>query len=267
MAAPQPGGTRSGWPTPSCAVRPRRAVVAGLEVGTQRCVGVRDLADHPDRRLRREPEPPLEIGVEAFLHLILAVHPLGTHHRRQPRRRLIARAQCGLQRRRLIPRRQDAHLDHLLHTPHANRQHRQPSATTRFLSAPIATVTACPAGNSCSTCGEGAALSTPFTRTWSSSPSTAAACSPTRCSPAARHHAARLRRFGAELREFNGETDHVHLLVHYPPNLALSVLVNRLKGVSSRRLRQQFPAHIRNTCAASTSGPRPISPAPAAAHP
>jgi putative transposase len=50
---------------------------------------------------------------------------------------------------------------------------------------------------------------------------------------------------GAELREFNGETDHVHLLVHYPPSVALSVLVNRLKGVSSRRLRQQYPRHVR----------------------
>ena len=49
----------------------------------------------------------------------------------------------------------------------------------------------------------------------------------------------------AELREFNGETDHVHLLAHYPPSLALSVLVNRLKGVSSRRLRQQYPTEIR----------------------
>lgn len=49
---------------------------------------------------------------------------------------------------------------------------------------------------------------------------------------------------GAQLREFNGETDHVHLLVHYPPTLALSTLVNSLKGVSSRRLRQQFPTHI-----------------------
>jgi putative transposase len=51
--------------------------------------------------------------------------------------------------------------------------------------------------------------------------------------------------FDAELREFNGETGHVHLLVHYPPSLALSTLVNSLKGVSSRRLRQEFPAHIR----------------------
>jgi len=33
--------------------------------------------------------------------------------------------------------------------------------------------------------------------------------------------------------------------VHYQPSLALSTLVNGLKGVSSRRLRQEFPAHIR----------------------
>jgi REP-associated tyrosine transposase len=50
---------------------------------------------------------------------------------------------------------------------------------------------------------------------------------------------------GAELREFNGEADHVHLLAHYPPSLPISLLVNRLKGVSSRRLRQQYPTHIR----------------------
>ena len=44
--------------------------------------------------------------------------------------------------------------------------------------------------------------------------------------------------FGAELPEFNGEEGHVHLLVHYPPKVALSTLVNSLKGVSARRLRQ-----------------------------
>src|SRR5881397_1888262 len=46
--------------------------------------------------------------------------------------------------------------------------------------------------------------------------------------------------FEAELKEFNGEHDHVHLLVHYPPKVALSKLVNSLKGVSSRRLRQEY---------------------------
>jgi putative transposase len=50
---------------------------------------------------------------------------------------------------------------------------------------------------------------------------------------------------GAQLREFTGDTDHVHPLVHYPPSDAPSVLLNRLKGVSSGRLPQQHPAHIR----------------------
>ncbi|MFF4138935.1 IS200/IS605 family transposase [Streptomyces mirabilis] len=51
--------------------------------------------------------------------------------------------------------------------------------------------------------------------------------------------------FGAELHEFNGEEDRVHLPAHYPPKIALSRLVGSLKGVSARRLRQEFPDHIR----------------------
>ena len=47
--------------------------------------------------------------------------------------------------------------------------------------------------------------------------------------------------FGCDLAEFNGEGSHVHLLVNFPPKVALSRLVNSLKGVSSRRLRQEFP--------------------------
>ena len=47
--------------------------------------------------------------------------------------------------------------------------------------------------------------------------------------------------FRAELAEFNGEPGHVHLLVNFPPTVAISRLVNSLKGVSSRRLRQEFP--------------------------
>jgi putative transposase len=46
--------------------------------------------------------------------------------------------------------------------------------------------------------------------------------------------------FEAALIEFDGERDHVHLLVHYPPKVCLSKLINSLKGVSSRLLRQQF---------------------------
>jgi putative transposase len=44
----------------------------------------------------------------------------------------------------------------------------------------------------------------------------------------------------SSLEEFDGESDHVHLLITYPPRIALSVLVNSLKGVSSRKLRQNF---------------------------
>ena len=47
--------------------------------------------------------------------------------------------------------------------------------------------------------------------------------------------------FGAELIECNGEDDHVHLLVHFKPKVALSRLVNSLKGVSSRKLRSIRP--------------------------
>ena len=43
------------------------------------------------------------------------------------------------------------------------------------------------------------------------------------------------------MKEFNGEEDHVHLLIHYPPKVSLAKLVNSLKGVSSRRLRQNWP--------------------------
>lgn len=44
--------------------------------------------------------------------------------------------------------------------------------------------------------------------------------------------------FEAHLVEFNGEGDHVHLLVNYPPKVAISKLVNSLKGVSSRLIRK-----------------------------
>jgi len=49
------------------------------------------------------------------------------------------------------------------------------------------------------------------------------------------------RDFECELVEFNGEGEHVHLLVSFPPKVAVSKLVNSLKGVSARRLRQEFP--------------------------
>lgn len=47
--------------------------------------------------------------------------------------------------------------------------------------------------------------------------------------------------FDAELSQFNGEDDHVHLLVTYGPKVQLSKLVNSLKGASSRLLQRDRP--------------------------
>ncbi len=47
--------------------------------------------------------------------------------------------------------------------------------------------------------------------------------------------------FESSLVEMDGEDDHVHLLVEYPPKVSVSSLVNSLKGVSSRLLRRQRP--------------------------
>jgi putative transposase len=41
-----------------------------------------------------------------------------------------------------------------------------------------------------------------------------------------------------QILEFNGETDHIHCLMEYPPKLSVSQMVNALKGVSSRRYGQ-----------------------------
>src|SRR5690606_8906610 len=51
--------------------------------------------------------------------------------------------------------------------------------------------------------------------------------------------------FEAELVEFDGEDDLVHLLVNYPPKVAVSALVNSLKGVSSRMIRKRNYPSIR----------------------
>ncbi len=44
---------------------------------------------------------------------------------------------------------------------------------------------------------------------------------------------------GAQLSALDGEADHIHLLIEYPPKLSVSGLVNALKGTSSRLLRKE----------------------------
>jgi putative transposase len=46
------------------------------------------------------------------------------------------------------------------------------------------------------------------------------------------------------LNEFNGEPDHVHLLVDLHPDNNISALISSLKSASSRILRQEFKAEI-----------------------
>jgi putative transposase len=68
--------------------------------------------------------------------------------------------------------------------------------------------------------------------------------------------------FGATLVECNGEDDHVHLLVEYPPTVAISGPVNSLKGLqptSAPAIRD--PPHRDDLWSPSYLTPRP------AAHP
>jgi putative transposase len=46
--------------------------------------------------------------------------------------------------------------------------------------------------------------------------------------------------------EFNGEEDHVHLLLELPPKVAISSLVNSLKTVTSRLLRRDHATALKS---------------------
>lgn len=62
--------------------------------------------------------------------------------------------------------------------------------------------------------------------------------------------------FEAELVEFDGEDDHVHLLVNYPPKVAISKLVNSLKGVSSFLIRKKnYPSIMKKLWGAALWSP------------
>jgi putative transposase len=50
-----------------------------------------------------------------------------------------------------------------------------------------------------------------------------------------------LIKWECNLVEFNGESDHVHLLIDYKPDISLSKLIANLKTVSSRLIRRDFP--------------------------
>ncbi|MBF0442137.1 MAG: IS200/IS605 family transposase [Oligoflexales bacterium] len=48
-----------------------------------------------------------------------------------------------------------------------------------------------------------------------------------------------------ELKEFGGESDHIHLLLSMHPNVMPSRFVNNLKTVTSRLIRKEYTEHMR----------------------
>ncbi len=80
-------------------------------------------------------------------------------------------------------------------------------------------------------------------------------------------------RFDVTLDAFETDQDHAHLLVSYPPKVALSRLVMSLKAISSQRVRQhkagtpRSPRMIDKHYGANTSGPQATAQYPAAEHP
>jgi putative transposase len=55
---------------------------------------------------------------------------------------------------------------------------------------------------------------------------------------------ATLDKWACELLEFNGEADHVHLLIVVSPKVRLADLVGNLKTVSSRLIRKEFKEQL-----------------------
>jgi putative transposase len=55
-----------------------------------------------------------------------------------------------------------------------------------------------------------------------------------------------LNKWECELLEFNGEADHIHLLISLNPKVAPSSFVNNLKTVTSRLIRKEFLVHLKN---------------------
>ena len=55
------------------------------------------------------------------------------------------------------------------------------------------------------------------------------------------------QKWECELLEFNGEPDHVHLLLSLNPKVQLSIFVNNIKTVSSRLIRRDFDNALTKT--------------------
>ena len=54
-----------------------------------------------------------------------------------------------------------------------------------------------------------------------------------------------LANLDCEIIEINIQPNHVHLLFGFPPTLSPSQIVNKVKGISSRQLRREFPILVK----------------------
>ncbi|MEA5501146.1 IS200/IS605 family transposase [Limnoraphis robusta Tam1] len=54
-------------------------------------------------------------------------------------------------------------------------------------------------------------------------------------------------KWDSQLIEFNGESDHVHLLLSYPPHKLLSNLIANLKATASKTLWREFETELAQT--------------------
>ena len=52
------------------------------------------------------------------------------------------------------------------------------------------------------------------------------------------------KKWGVELIEFGGESDHIHLLIDMPPTIEPAKFIGNLKSVSSRIMRKYFQSHL-----------------------
>jgi putative transposase len=55
------------------------------------------------------------------------------------------------------------------------------------------------------------------------------------------------QKWDSQLIEFNGESDHVHLLLSYPPHKLLSNLIANLKATASKTLWREFETELTQT--------------------
>ena len=56
-----------------------------------------------------------------------------------------------------------------------------------------------------------------------------------------------LRAWDADLIEFEGESDHVHCLISYPPHKLLSAMIGNMKATATKELYRWYPSELRKS--------------------